>query len=127
MSQPPMIAIIDDDESVRIATESLVRSLGLGTNTFASAEEFLSSSALGETSCLITDIQMPGMTGLELLTYLMEHGKKLPVIFITAFPEERVRRQALAAGAIGFLGKPFGSDAIIECIDRALQGGESSI
>lgn len=126
MSQAPMIAIIDDDESVRIATESLVRSLGLGTNTFASAEEFLASPVLGETSCLITDVQMPGMTGIELLTYLMEHGRKLPVIFITAFPEERVRRQAFAAGAIGFLSKPFGSEAIIECIDRALQGGENS-
>jgi FixJ family two-component response regulator len=118
--QDPMISIIDDDESVRMATESLVRSLGFGVSTFASAEEFLQSARLHDTWCLITDVQMPGMTGDELQSYLLEHGHELPIIFITAFPEERIRQKVDAAGAIGFLSKPFDGGAMIKCIDKAL-------
>ena len=95
----PVISIIDDDEAVRVATENLVRSLGFGASTFASAEEFLQSARLHDTSCLITDVQMPGMTGVELQSYLLEQGHDLPIIFITAFPEERVRERADAACA----------------------------
>lgn len=120
MSSPPMITIIDDDESVRIATESLVRSLGFSARTFASAEDFLNSPLLGETACVITDVQMPGMSGVELQSHLRSKGDATPLIFITAFPEERIRRQVDAAGAIGFLAKPFDGHAMIECIDRAL-------
>lgn len=120
MSSPPMITIIDDDESVRIATESLVRSLGFSARTFASAEDFLNSPLLGETACVITDVQMPGMSGVELQSHLRSKGDATPLIFITAFPEERIRRQVDAAGAIGFLAKPFEGHAMIECIDRAL-------
>jgi FixJ family two-component response regulator len=116
-----MIGIIDDDESVRIATENLVRSLGFGTSTFASAEEFLESAHLHDTSCLITDVQMPGMTGVELQSHLLERGNRIPMIFITAFPEERIRQQVCAAGAIGFLSKPFDGGMMIECIDKALR------
>ncbi|MCS0495943.1 response regulator transcription factor [Ancylobacter mangrovi] len=115
-----MISIIDDDESVRVATESLVRSLGLAARTFASAEDFLKSSLVEETACVITDVQMPGMSGVELQSVLRARGADTPLIFITAFPEERVRRQADAGGAIGFLAKPFDGSAMIECIDRAL-------
>jgi FixJ family two-component response regulator len=115
-----MITIIDDDESVRIATESLVRSLGFSARTFASAEDFLNSPLLGETACVITDVQMPGMSGVELQSHLRSKGDATPLIFITAFPEERIRRQVDAAGAIGFLAKPFDGHAMIECIDRAL-------
>ncbi len=115
-----MITIIDDDESVRVATESLVRSLGFSTRTFASAEDFLNSPLLGETACVITDVQMPGMSGVELQTRLRAQGDETPLIFITAFPEERIRRQVHAAGAVGFLAKPFDGHAMIECIDRAL-------
>lgn len=120
MSSPPMITIIDDDESVRIATESLVRSLGFSARTFASAEDFLNSPLLGETACVITDVQMPGMSGVELQSHLRSKGDATPLIFITAFPEERIRRQVDAAGAVGFLAKPFDGHAMIECIDRAL-------
>lgn len=120
MSQNPLISIIDDDEAVRVATESLVRSLGFGATTFASAEEFLNSARLQETSCVITDVNMPGMTGVELQSHLRARGHSLPMIFITAFPEERTRQRVNAAGAIGFLSKPFDCGAMIQCIDKAL-------
>ncbi|MDF2809778.1 MAG: response regulator receiver protein [Microvirga sp.] len=116
-----MVAIIDDDESVRLATASLVRSLGLSTSTFASAEEFLFSPQLDDAACVITDVQMIGMSGVDLQAYLLKHGNDIPVIFMTAFPEERIRQQVCAAGAIGFLSKPFDGGMMIECIDRALQ------
>lgn len=123
MSLPPVITIIDDDESVRVATESLVRSLGFGAKSFASAEDFLGSPMLGETACVITDVQMPGMSGVDLQNHLRARGDRTPLIFITAFPEERIRRQVDAGGAFGFLAKPFEGNAMIECIDRALQAG----
>ncbi|QFR33870.1 response regulator transcription factor [Ancylobacter sp. TS-1] len=115
-----MITIIDDDESVRTATESLVRSLGFTARTFASAEDFLASPLRGETDCVITDVQMPGMSGVELQSHLRAHGDRTPLIFITAFPEERIRRQVDAGGAFGFLAKPFDGNAMIDCLDRAL-------
>jgi FixJ family two-component response regulator len=122
----PTIVIIDDDEPVRTATENLMRSLGLGTLTFASAEEFLEVPGLGGASCLIVDINMPGMNGLELQQRLLAEGHKVPVIFITGCPQEHLRRQASAAGAIGFLSKPFDSQRLIECIGHALGGGALS-
>ncbi|WP_306890915.1 response regulator transcription factor [Ancylobacter amanitiformis] len=118
-----MISIIDDDESVRVATESLVRSLGLKARTFASAEDFLQSALVGTTSCVITDVQMPGMSGVELQSVLRARGDTTPLIFITAFPEERIRRQVDAGGAVGFLAKPFDGADMIACIDRALGEG----
>jgi FixJ family two-component response regulator len=120
VSRNPLISIIDDDEAVRAATENLVRSLGFGASTFASAEEFLQSASVGETSCLITDVNMPGMTGVELQSYLLSQGRDLPIIFITAFPEERVMRRVNEAGAVGFLSKPFDGGAMVQCIDKAL-------
>lgn len=116
-----MITIIDDDESVRLATESLVRSLGLGASVFASAEAFLRSPERHSTACVITDVQMPGMSGVDLQARLRTEGDRLPLIFITAFPEERIRSQVQAAGAVGFLAKPFEGDAMIQCIDDALR------
>jgi FixJ family two-component response regulator len=122
----PTIAIIDDDESVRTATENLMRSLGLGACTFGSAEEFLQAPDLGGASCLIVDVNMPGMSGLELQQRLLVEGRKVPMIFITAFPQERLRRQAVEAGAVGFLSKPFDGCKLIECIGNALGGGALS-
>ncbi len=116
-----MISIVDDDESVREATKGLVRSLGYGAATFASAEEFLESDRLRETSCLITDVQMPGIDGVELQKRLLADGHRLPIIFITAFPEESVRKRALDAGAICFLIKPFDGPTLIKYLDKALQ------
>lgn len=120
LAQYPMVAIIDDDESVRLATASLVRSLGLTTSTFASAEAFLFSPQLEDAACVITDVQMPGMSGVELQAHLIKHGSDLPIIFMTAFPEERIRQQVCSAGAIGFLSKPFDGGTMIACIDKAL-------
>ncbi len=118
MRQPPMIAIVDDDESVRTATASLVRSLGFSTGTFAGAEEFLASPLLEQASCIITDVQMPGMSGIEMQAALRRRGVTTPLIFITAFPEERLRRQVTEAGAVAFLAKPFDGTEMIAWLER---------
>ncbi|MFG1424926.1 response regulator transcription factor [Roseixanthobacter glucoisosaccharinicivorans] len=115
-----MITIVDDDDAVRTAIENLVRSLGLRTSTFASADAFLNSERARDTNCIITDVQMPGMSGVELQSHLRRQGNRVPMIFVTAFPEDRIRKQAMAAGAIGFLSKPFDGTAMIACIDQAL-------
>ena len=116
-----MISIVDDDRSVREATKALIRSLGYQTATFASAEEFLESSRLLDTACLITDVQMPGMSGVDLQCHLTANGHCTPVILVTAYPEDRVRERALDAGAFGFLSKPFIEGSLIACLDRALK------
>jgi FixJ family two-component response regulator len=116
-----MISIVDDDKSVREAAKALVRSLGYATATFASAEEFLESGRLCDTACLITDVQMPGMSGVDLQSHLMANGHRTPVIFVTAYPEESVRVRALDAGAFGFLGKPFNEASLVACLNRALE------
>jgi FixJ family two-component response regulator len=120
VSKVPMISIVDDDMSVRETTSSLVRSLGLNARAFASAEEFLLSDQLGDTACLITDVQMQGMSGMELQSQLLAQGCSMPIIFMTAFPEERIRKSVLNAGAIGFLSKPFDEECLIDCLDKAL-------
>ena len=117
----PMISIIDDDPFVRAATDGLVRSLGYRAATFASAEDYLQSDRVNDTSCVITDVQMPGLSGVELQSVLHARGNCTPMIFITAFPEEKVRRRVLAAGAIGFLSKPFDEDHLIEHLQTALR------
>ena len=115
-----MIAIVDDDESVREATKSLVRSLGYEAATFCSAEEFLDSAQLETTACLITDVRMPGMSGVELLDRLIAEGRGLPTVFISAFSDEGVRKKVLESGAVGYLRKPFEESRLIACIGRAL-------
>jgi FixJ family two-component response regulator len=115
-----MIAIVDDDESFRRATTSFVRSLGYATAAFESAEAFLESNSARDAVCLISDVQMPGMTGIELQERLLTDGRRLPIIFITAFSEANARGQALAAGAIGFLDKPFSDQQLIACLGAAL-------
>ena len=121
-----MISIVDDDESVREATKGLVRSLGYVAATFASSEEFLNSDRVNDTSCLISDVQMPGLNGLELQSRLIAMGRRIPIIFVTAFPHEQARLRALKAGAVGFLSKPFSDDNLIHCLDRAIADGASS-
>jgi FixJ family two-component response regulator len=115
-----MISIVDDDESVREATKGFVRSLGYDAEAFASAEDFLQSERLDDTSCVITDLQMPGLSGIELQTHLMSRGNHTPMIFVTASREEMARAQALNGGAIGFLPKPFNEERLIEYIRLAL-------
>jgi FixJ family two-component response regulator len=117
-----VISIVDDDESVRFAMENLLRSLGHVVHTFASAQDFLQSPCVDETASVIADIQMPGMTGLEMQGVLLRRGYALPIIFITAFPDERIQERALNAGALCVLSKPFNASAMIECLERALQG-----
>jgi FixJ family two-component response regulator len=117
----PIVSIIDDDQGVRHAVQRLIRSRGFVTRAFASAEEFLQSPSLHETVCVITDIQMPGMTGMELHDFMLKQGPRLPVIFLTAFPDERIEKRALAAGALGFLTKPFDAKALISLVNAALQ------
>jgi FixJ family two-component response regulator len=115
-----MVAIIDDDASVRAGTESLVMSLGFVACVFESAEQFLGSSRLEDTSCLITDVQMPGMSGLELQSRLISQGRHVPIIFITGFPEQSARERALGAGALAYLEKPFDGGAMTSLLRRVL-------
>lgn len=122
MSKIPVISIIDDDRSVRKATDRLVRSLGFIAYTFASADEFLKSPHVTHTSCLIVDVRMPNMTGLQLQSVLLGKGLKTPIIFITAFPEESDRATAIEAGAVDFLSKPFDGKTMIKCLAAALKG-----
>jgi FixJ family two-component response regulator len=120
VSKIPMISIIDDDDSMRRATSRLIKSLGLNADTFASAEEFLRSDRVHDTSCLITDMQMPGLSGAELQSLLIAQGFTTPMIFVTAFPEENTRARVLNAGAVGFLSKPFNEESLINCLKIAL-------
>ena len=115
-----MISIIDDDHFARGAIGDLVQSLGYEVSTFESAERFLESGRLAETSCLITDLHMPGLDGLELQSRLVADGDCTPVIFVTAFPEEKFRERAISAGAVGFLSKPFDESSLIHCLETAL-------
>ena len=118
---PPSIAIVDDDEQVREALGNLLRSVGYDVRAFCSAEDFLARPEQGVFSCLVSDIQMPGMGGLELQKRIVASGTPLPVILMTAFPRDHVRRQAEEQGAAGFLTKPFDGSRMIECVERALR------
>jgi FixJ family two-component response regulator len=112
---------------VRATTDSLVRSLGYIVDTFASAEEFLRSNRLDDLSCVIADVQMPAMSGVELQALLITQGNHVPFIFITAFPDERVRAQALRAGAICYLTKPFDEDSLIQGLQAAQKKHDGGI
>ena len=116
-----MIAIVDDDHAVREATGSLVRSVGYSTNTFASADEFLNSDLVGDTSCLISDVQMPGLSGPDLQDQLIVRGHRIPTIFITGHPDEKSRIRAMNAGAIAFLEKPVNHDHLLGYLAKALK------
>jgi FixJ family two-component response regulator len=115
-----IVAIVDDDESMRAAIEDLLSSAGIKATSFASAEEFLLSGLRNETVCLISDIRMPGITGLELQAKLAAEGSRIPIIFITAYGNTRMRRQALEAGAIELLGKPFDDESLLGSVRTAL-------
>ena len=116
-----MIAIVDDDEALREAMKSLVRSLGYGVSTFGSAEEFLKSEQVSDTSCLITDLHMPGLSGLDLQERLIARGHRFPIIFLTAYPDEDVRIRAMKAGAIGFLRKPCSDEHFLGYLNKAFK------
>ena len=119
--QTTTIAIVDDDPAVRRGINGLFRSLGFAAVDFSTAEEFLSSGRAKDMSCVITDVRMPGMSGIELQDQLIAAGHTIPVIFMTAFPEERTKTHAIKAGAFGFLTKPFAQNTLLDCVYSALR------
>jgi|SRR5467141_245391 FixJ family two-component response regulator len=116
-----LVAIVDDDDSMRSALQGLLKAVGLPAQAFASAEEFLQSGQQRQTACLIADIRMPGMSGLELQAKLNTEHCRIPTIFITAHGDEKMRMQALRAGAVEFMAKPFNDEALLESVRAALE------
>ena len=116
-----VVAILDDDELMRGALQGLLKAVGLPAHAFASAEEFLKSEQRHQIACLIADIRMPGMSGLELQARLNSERCKIPIIFITAHGDEKMRMQALRAGAVEFLAKPFDDEVLLESVRAALE------
>jgi FixJ family two-component response regulator len=115
-----IVAIVDDDDAVRQATVSLVRSLGHDARGFASAEDFLRPGGDDGVDCLVTDVHMPGIDGTDLQRKLLERGRTYPIVFVSGFLDDAVRHSVMAAGAFGYLGKPFAGDALALCLERAL-------
>jgi FixJ family two-component response regulator len=116
-----LVAIVDDDDLIRSALQGLLKAVGLSSRAFASAEEFLNSGQQHHTACLIADIRMPGISGLELQTKLNAEHCRIPTIFITAHGDARMRMQALRAGAVEFLAKPFDDEVLLETVRAALE------
>jgi FixJ family two-component response regulator len=118
-----LITVVDDDESIRRTTTLLIESFGFRAAAFESAESFLRSGQLQDTSCLVVDVRMPGLNGLQLQSQLAAEGRGIPIIFITAYDDKESRRRAMQAGAIAFLGKPFSDEQLLQTIRSALRGG----
>ena len=121
MSEAPLIVIVDDDELALDGIRDLVESLGYAAATFASAEHFLQSPVIAQATCLITDLEMPGQSGLELQKELRSRGYQMPVILVTAYPNESHRTRALDNGAVGFLSKPIDDTWLMECLTDAIK------
>jgi FixJ family two-component response regulator len=122
MTRSPTIAIVDDDDGVRMSLSSLVRSLGHDVRVYRSAPDFLADAANPDPDCMITDVQMAPMTGDQLQATLLAAGRCFPMIFMTAFPTQAMRRRVMEAGACAYLDKPVAADAIARCLDIALSG-----
>ena len=120
MAHEHFIAIVDDDASIRQAATNLFRSMGFTVRAFASAEEFLTSGALDEVSCLVLDVQMPGMGGLSLQSHLAAAGRHVPIVFVTGYPDDTVRAKAMQSGAVCFLTKPFDEGELLDGLRSAL-------
>jgi FixJ family two-component response regulator len=120
MTERPLVAIVDDDESIRNATRDLLRSAGFSTATFEDAESFLGSASRASASCVVADIRMPGMNGVELYQTLVASGDGIPTVIITAHPEDATRSRAREAGITCYLSKPFAPDELVECVREAL-------
>jgi FixJ family two-component response regulator len=119
-SAPFQIAVIDDDASVRTATGRLLCSLGYRAAAFGSAEDFLASDDIDGMACVISDVRMAGMDGLSMQSRLAKAGRRVPIIFVTAFPDDTTKARALAAGAFGYLPKPYREESLLSCIHSAL-------
>jgi FixJ family two-component response regulator len=125
-----LISVVDDDESIRRTTTFLIESFGFRAAAFESAENFLKSDQMHNTSCLIVDVQMPGMSGLELQSELAAAGYDIPIVFMTAYENKVSRQQAMQAGAVAFLAKPFGDEQLLQTVRLALDhdsGGTKSV
>ena len=123
----PLISVVDDDESVRESLDGLIRSVGFAVKVFASGEEFLNTDHLRDTDCLLLDVRMPGMSGIELHRHLMASHYEIPVIFITAHgSEEGVRSQALRNGAVDYLIKPLSEETVLNAVHKALSSGRNN-
>ena len=120
MSSRPLVAIVDDDESLRSATSNLLQAAGFSTTTFADAETFLVSAGEPRAACLVTDMRMPGMSGVELCERLTASGAPIPTVLITAYPSDATRSRAREAGIVCCLAKPFAPDELLECVRAAL-------
>jgi len=120
-----LISVIDDDDDARVAITSLMESLGFTTEAFPSAAEFLACQNMARTRCLIADVHMPGMTGLELHRHLMQSGRAIPTILITAYPDDNIRDRALSQGVVCYLQKPVDDDGLLRCIRAALDRAKS--
>jgi len=120
MADESLIAIVDDDESVRNAATNLFRSMGFPAVAFASAEDFLGSDAVATASCLVLDVQMPGMGGLTLQSHLAALGRNIPIVFVTGYPDDGVRDKAMKSGAVCFLTKPFKEGDLLDGLKSAL-------
>ena len=121
ITEHPLLSVVDDDESVRESLPDLLRKLGFAARAFSSAQEFLSSDSVDETKCLILDVAMPGMTGLDLQQELTRRGHKVPIIFITAQKDVSIREQAFRQGAAQVLYKPFSAAALLEALKETLK------
>ena len=122
MSNGPLIAIVDDDESIRDTTKDLLESAGFSAAVFGHAASFLKSRRLSRVLCLIADMRMPKMTGLELHQHLVASNRAIPTILMTAYPDERSRTQAIKANLVCYLIKPFAADELLACVRRAVHG-----
>ena len=120
-AERPIVTVVDDDESVRESLPDLLRKFGFAARAFSSAEDFLSSDSVAETKCLILDVAMPGMTGLDLQKELKRRGQQVPVIFITAQKDSKLREQAFEQGAAQFLYKPFSATALLEALKETMK------
>jgi FixJ family two-component response regulator len=121
-TERPLLSVVDDDEMLRESLPDLLREFGFAARAFSSGQEFLSSDFLGQTRCLILDVAMPGMSGLDLQEELNRRGQAIPIIFITGQKDEDIRERALRQGAVKFLYKPFSDDALLDAVNAALDG-----
>src|SRR4029453_18040531 len=124
MPTRPLISIVEDDQPFRESMRKLVTSLGYTVEAFPSAADFLASPFLSATACLVTDLQMPGMTGIELYRHLIDAGHPIPTILLTAYPDEVARRRAMKDGVVCYLGKPVDDDHLERCLRSALGSGK---
>jgi FixJ family two-component response regulator len=127
LAKAPLITIVEDDEFFRESMRRLMRSLGYTVEAFPSAADFLASRRLDETACLIADIHMPGMTGVELCARLIDAGHKIPTILVTAYPDDATRGRALKDGIVCYLLKPFDDNDLMDCVRKAVEGGKPPV